>query len=235
MRSRLDRARGSHANQVIWTAQEVSGFVVDPVLEAQAFDLMNRWLAAIEADTSVSPLAQKVIADKPADAVDRCTLAGGAPAPCVTPPSGEARLGAGEPLVDDDWLCQLKPLVRADYPATLADADWAALQRAFPAGVCDYSRPSVDQQPTVAWLTYEEGPGGVPLPPVEQSRAIAGTTSASAGCTLGAGGAAPNTAATASPPSASQVVLVLVAAIGIGRLRRRRQPGAIALDAVSND
>jgi hypothetical protein len=224
MRSRLDRARGTHANQVIWTAQEASGFVVDPVLEAQAFDLMNRWLAAIEADTSISPLAHKVIADKPVDAVDRCTLAGGAPAPCVTPPSGEARLGAGEPLVDDNWLCQLKPLVRADYPLTFTDPDWAALQQAFPAGVCDYSKPSVDQQPTVAWLTYDEGPGGVALPPVEQSRAVAGTATASAGCTLAAGGAAPNTAATAPPSPASQVVLVLVAAIGIGRLRRRRYP-----------
>ena len=221
MRARLDRARGTHANQVIWTAQEASGFVVDPVLEGQAFDLMNRWLAAIEADTGPRSLAQKVIADKPTDAVDRCTLAGGAPSPCVTPPSGDARLGAGEPLVGDDWLCQLKPLVRADYPVTFADPDWAALQQAFPFGVCDYSRPSVGQRPTSAWLTYADGPSGTPLPPAELSRAISRAVTASAACTVAGSGAAPNTARASAPSAAGEVVLVLVAATAIGQRSRR--------------
>jgi hypothetical protein len=35
--------------------------VIDPTLEAQAFDLMDRWLSAIEADASDRALAEKVV------------------------------------------------------------------------------------------------------------------------------------------------------------------------------
>jgi len=34
---------------------------------------MDRWLGAIEADKSSRTIEQKVVADKPADAHDRCT------------------------------------------------------------------------------------------------------------------------------------------------------------------
>jgi hypothetical protein len=40
---------------------------------------------------------------------------------------------------------------------------WARLQAAFPNGVCDWTQPSVDVQPTVPWLTFKDGPGGKPL------------------------------------------------------------------------
>src|SRR4029077_12247544 len=76
MRARLDRANGNHDNQIIWDSFTASGFVVDPALEAQAFDLMDRWLTTIEADTSDLSLAEKVLKNKPADAVDRCTIPG---------------------------------------------------------------------------------------------------------------------------------------------------------------
>jgi hypothetical protein len=55
-------------------------------------------------------------------------------------------------------------MVRSDYaPALLSDAEWAALQAAFPNGVCDWTKPGVGQQPTVAWQSYKAGPGGVGL------------------------------------------------------------------------
>src|SRR5213592_4482381 len=73
-RARLERANGNHDNQVIWDSFTASGFIVDPQLELQALDLMDRWLSAIEADGSNASLAQKVAANKPGDAVDRCTL-----------------------------------------------------------------------------------------------------------------------------------------------------------------
>jgi hypothetical protein len=173
MRARLDRARGDHANQVIWTAQELSGFVIDPVQEALAFDLMNRWLDAIEADRTDRALAQKVVANKPAEAVDRCTLVANLQVACVYPPSGSPRLGAGEPLTDDIPGCRRKPLDRAEYlPARLSDDEWTALQATFPTGVCDYSKPGRGQQPTVPWLTYKHGPGGEPLGAPPASRAF---------------------------------------------------------------
>ena len=109
MRARLDRANGHHDNQVIWNSFTASGFVIDPALEAEAFDLMDRWLAAIDRDRSTRSVAEKVAANKPGDAVDRCTLPGtGQPGPCIVPASGTPRLGAGQPLVDDIAKCQLK-------------------------------------------------------------------------------------------------------------------------------
>src|SRR4051812_32133410 len=147
MRARLDRARGNHANQLIWTNQALSGFVVDPVQEDAAFDLMNRWLDS---------------GRKPADAVDHCTVAGGIEAPCVAPPSGSPRSVAGEPATDDVWKCALKPLDRKAYPVTFTDEEWKTLEGAFPTGVCDYTKPGAGQQATVPWLSYDGGPGGRP-------------------------------------------------------------------------
>jgi hypothetical protein len=44
--------------------------------------------------------------------------------------------------------------------------------------VCDYSKPGVDQQPVIPWLTYLDGRGNViyggrPLGPVPQSVRLA--------------------------------------------------------------
>ena len=79
---------------------------------------------------------------------------------------------AGEPFTGDVLKCQLKPLNRVDYtqPIAFTDADWAQLQKIFPTGVCDYSVPGVEQQPTIPWQTYAAGPGGEPLgaPPVSE-------------------------------------------------------------------
>src|SRR6267143_2083778 len=171
MRARLERANGNHDNQIIWDSFTASGFVIDQALELEAFDLMDRWLSAIEADTSTRTLAQKVVYDKPADAVDRCTITGtGIAGPCVIPQSGSPRLGAGEPLTDDTAKCQLKAMNRTDYfPNLFTDAQWSQLQQAFPTGVCDYTKPGVNQQATVPWMTYRNGPGGQPLGNAPQS------------------------------------------------------------------
>lgn len=52
------------------------------------------------------------------------------------------RMVAGMPMSDDIIKCQLKPLDRADYPASLDDAQFAELQAIFPGGVCDFSKPA---------------------------------------------------------------------------------------------
>ena len=52
-------------------------------------------------------------------------------------------------------------------PPTIADL--TALAVIFPEGVCDFSKPAVDQVPSVQWLTYKNGPGGQPLGPVPVS------------------------------------------------------------------
>jgi hypothetical protein len=69
-------------------------------------------------------------------------------------------------LTENILKCQLKPLNAADYlPATFNGAQLARLLAAFPDGVCDWSKPGVSQQSPVSPLTFEGGPGGVPLGP----------------------------------------------------------------------
>ena len=83
-RARLDRANGHHRNQVIRVGPPSTGFNFtggDVSFEAQAFDLMDRWLSAVVADGSARSRPQKVIANKPENAVDRCTSGAGTPAP----------------------------------------------------------------------------------------------------------------------------------------------------------
>jgi hypothetical protein len=75
----------------------------------------------------------------------------------------------GGPLADNILKCQLKPLDKSDYTVTFTDTQWAALQRAFPQGVCDYNRPGVSQRPSTPWMTFEDGPGGRPLGPAPAS------------------------------------------------------------------
>jgi hypothetical protein len=168
MRARLDKANGNHDNQVIWTGP--APLVGDSQFAKQGLTVMDQWLSAIEADHSGLPLATKVVRDKPAAAHDKCTDGNGDELPnqqaCQTiyPFYQEPRMVAGEPFTGDVLKCQLKPLDKSDfYPLQFTDAQWAQLQQTYPSGVCDYSKPGVDQQPTLAWMNYADGPGGKPL------------------------------------------------------------------------
>src|SRR5438128_1490150 len=140
-------------------------------LQDGALTLMNKWLAAIEADKSPLPPATKVVKDKPDEAHDLCTDGDGhelpsASCPILFPYYAEPRMVAGEPFTGDVLKCQLKPIDRNDYATALppmTDDQFAQLAAIFPSGVCDYSKPSYGQQPTIPWMGYAAGPGGKPL------------------------------------------------------------------------
>lgn len=167
LRARLDREHGTHANQVMW--QGPVPIIGDPVeLNQGALVAIDRWLSAISNDRSARGLAAKVIADKPADVHDECFDGNGDPVhdgicgPTVVPVYGTPRTVAGEAITTDQNKCQLRPLSRNDYPGiTFTDAEWSELQSAFPTGVCDWSKPGVDQQRTIAWQTYQTAKGRV--------------------------------------------------------------------------
>ena len=55
-----------------------------------------------------------------------------------------------------------------------SDAEWAQLQATFPGGVCDWSKPGVNQQPSTPWLTFAGGPGGQQLGPAPTSQSVKG-------------------------------------------------------------
>lgn len=174
VRARLDREHGAHANQLIWEGPEP--ILADSSCGVNSFLAMDRWLTAVEADHSSLDFTAKIVRDKPVDLTDRCydglgtmLSAGLCPQP-VVPVYGTARMVAGDQITTDANKCQLQPLSRSSYtyavggasvPVPFTDAEWAELQHAFPDGVCDFSKPGVDQKPTVPWLTYQDASGNV--------------------------------------------------------------------------
>ena len=55
-------------------------------------------------------------------------------------------------------MVEVPPAVRRsalDYAVDWTDAQWNRLLRIFPAGVCDYSKPGIGQQPLAGtWLHF---------------------------------------------------------------------------------
>jgi hypothetical protein len=218
MRSRLQSANGTAGNQVIFTA--TTPLVIPAAVTQQSALLLDQWLTGIESDTSGASRPAKVLAHKPAGAVDACFVNGTEITDATTchtalPYFGDPRIGAGGPLADNNLKCQLKPLVKSDYPTvTFLDSDWALLQQAFPNGVCDWTKPSQGFQRGLTWMSYAGGVGGNPLGVAPESRAL--VRSATAPAT----GQLPNT----SPalPAATAAALLAVAALLAGGRRRRR-------------
>src|SRR5581483_2763320 len=137
MRARLDREHGSHANQMIWEGP--IPIVGDAQCALNSLMAMDRWLAAVEKDASNTPLAQKLVADKPSDLSDECydgigtkltsDLCGGVVVPVYATP----RMIAGDDITTDANKCQLKPLDRNDNYGLVpfTDAQWAQMQQLF--------------------------------------------------------------------------------------------------------
>jgi hypothetical protein len=168
MRERLKKVNGHADNQIIWTSP--APLVVPEAEALEAFLLMDRWLAAIEADTSSSPLEVKVVRNKPADAVDACWINDQKVTDMTVcrnafPYFSAPRIVAGGPLTNDVLKCQLKPLNRSEYGLVpFTDAQWLRLVQAFPGGVCDWSKPGVGQVAAGPWMSFAAGPGGKKLP-----------------------------------------------------------------------
>ncbi len=166
VRARLDREHGNHANQAIWEGPvEILG---DVQCEVNSFLAMDRWLRSIEKDAAAGTLAEKVARDKPKDITDRCYSGAGQKVgddlcgEAVVAVYSTPRVVAGDALTTDANKCVLKPLDRKAYGSvSFTDAEWASLRQSFPTGVCDFSKPGVDQQGTVAWQTYQDAKGQV--------------------------------------------------------------------------
>lgn len=166
-RDRLDRANGHHDNHVIRLHFGSAGSAT-----SLAFDTMDRWLAAVESDTSGAPLEQKIVNNKPADYGDACFNSATGPdvgfesSECLIKNTRSPRIVAGGPQAENIFKCQLKPLdfSDSDYSGTIFDAaQQARLMAVFPNGVCDWTLPGVGQS-AAELTTFRSGPGGEPLP-----------------------------------------------------------------------
>ena len=182
VRDRITAEAGNANNQALWRFAR-TGLAPPGTMATDAFLAMDQWLTTLKADTSSSTLEAKVRSARPASTADFCLLPSDttqtvkvtSQATCdadpFLKPSLSPRQVAGGPRREDVLKCQLKPLVRTDYPAgTYTDAQWTRLQAAFTTGVCDWSKPGVGQTTAVSPLTFSAGPGGQPLPaaPVSQ-------------------------------------------------------------------
>lgn len=163
-RARLDRFNGNHDNQVMFRA--IGGPSVKAMNDT-AIDTLSTWLDSIVADDSSKSLAQKVVDNKPADAVDACWIAGnrvdgvaqaGDTNTCETtyPPHSLPVNVAGKPLDSITAKCTLKPVNPADYGSPTPE-QITRLNQIFPDGVCDWSQAGPEET-TVQGTDLSFGP-----------------------------------------------------------------------------
>ncbi len=188
VRERLAKSNGGDTrNHVMWRGglsfTELFGvpgadsLAVSQASNGKSWSAFVRWMDAYKADASSASQRDKVIANKPADAVDGCFTKSTAPqfiaekqtlgtqnsgqCNAIWPSWTAARIEAGGPVAADILKCQLKPVALADYKVALTDADKKALEAVFPSGVCDWSKPGVSQVATVPYASF--GPSAVSL------------------------------------------------------------------------
>lgn len=144
-RERLRRANGTLANYVMLLSDNKHS------QGGHAITKMDEWLTsgakpADLVDTCHSPSGERI--------VETQTFTGGR---CneFYPTYPSPRMVAGGPVTNDVLKCQLKAVDLADYKSAFSPEERQRLGRIFPAGVCDWSKPGVEQQkPLGTWLRY---------------------------------------------------------------------------------
>jgi hypothetical protein len=175
VRDRLIRATGTTANRVMVTentAQSNGALNGHSKLWLESLDLEVKWLDAIAADKSANSAPVKVAANKPKDLVDACYTPDATPQKIVEPQTMTGglcnnlyrvyttpRIVAGGQIGSDTIKCQLRPIDMTDYKVGLTADQSARLRRIFAEGVCDWSKPGVNQVPLLGtWLTFGPAP-----------------------------------------------------------------------------
>jgi hypothetical protein len=165
VRERLRKAGGgTAANMVMWRSTTGTA----------ARDVFDRWMETYAHDTGDAPQIDRVLRAKPGAAVDGCydrtwpPVFVADPLPFTHEPRTQCsalypvyanpRYQAGGPLAADVLKCVLKPADPADYAVPFSADERARLQAIFPDGVCDWSKPGVQQVPVVTWASFGPSP-----------------------------------------------------------------------------
>ena len=170
-RERLIEANGDADNQIMLVEDFRYGlFSTRSPLVVQALLQMDQWLLAVQADESDRDAHEVVVDAKPADLVEACYTPEGEKIAEVQvyrgdtrcnelyPSFASPRIVAGGPVASDVITCQLRTPERADYPE-MTDDQWAFLQDVFPDGVCDYTKPGVDETGVAGTWAFFQAPG----------------------------------------------------------------------------
>ncbi len=169
MRERLVKANGDADNQVMLVEDFRTSYYssASPLL-IRALAEMDKWLAAIQADPAGGSQHQKVVRNKPQTLQEGCNTRDATPTflaekqqtnsgqcAAIYPVPPAPRAVAGAPLAADVIKCTLKPVNASDYAVPFAAAQSLRLAAAFPAGVCNWTVPGVEQQGLRGtWLTF---------------------------------------------------------------------------------
>jgi len=160
VRERLREANGEVGNHVMWRGSSVPF--------AKAWFLLNMWVNGVKADRSDISEHQKVLNHRPPSLVDGCwpsntqfvaepqTLSSQPNTTCnaAYPSWTNPRFVAGGPIQANIYKCQLKPINPADYKVALSQSEITRLSAIFPNGVCDWSKPGVNQTGVVTWPSF---------------------------------------------------------------------------------
>jgi hypothetical protein len=174
-RARLEKANGHSDNQIMLLQDRRYGDfdTTSPVL-VDALAQMDQWLTRIAEDNSRDPAIVKVRKAKPTGLVDACWTKDEVPQKIeekqqyragrcndLYPAFSFPRGVAGAPIANDVIKCQLKAIAASDYKVTFSADEMTRLRRIFPGGVCDWSKPGVEQQRLAAtWQTFDARPSG---------------------------------------------------------------------------
>jgi len=164
MRDRMVQANGNADNHVMWRG--------NPVPFNTAWSVFIQWVEAATADSSQRSDRDKVISNKPAAAVDGCwssatqfiqepqTFGRLPTSQCNTlfPSYAFPRYVAGGTLAANVMKCQLKPINLNDYAVSFSADQITRLNAIFPQGVCDWSKPGVNQTGVVPWASFGPAP-----------------------------------------------------------------------------
>jgi hypothetical protein len=164
LRERVRQANGDSGNMVMW--RSTSG--------SQGQRVFDAWMEAIAADRSTGSRRAKTLRAKPAEARDGCFDRGTPPkfvadalpftrrpeSPCseLFPVYSFPRREAGGPLAADVLKCQTRPVDLKDYQVQFSAAEQTRLKTIFSSGVCDWSKPGVNQVPVVGWASFGPSP-----------------------------------------------------------------------------
>lgn len=166
-RARLDKANGTHANQVMLTRSSGHGFTLAGMLAD-----MDQWLTGIKGDAADDAPIDKIVRHQPQGLTDACWTRG-IGAKKIAEPQVEGidntdcntlypvwtspRMVAGADVANDIVKCRKRPVVRSDYEVPVSDGQFEELKAVFRTGVCDWSQPGAGQQGLAGtWLSFDQ-------------------------------------------------------------------------------
>jgi hypothetical protein len=184
VRERLREANGNADNHVMWrggssawelyVAPTDISRAVSAKAAADGWTTFIAWMEAYTKDSSTRTQREKVIANKPATAVDGCftksatpsfiaerqTLSSLPDSQCNTlwPSWTAPRIAAGGPVSASVLKCELKAASAADYRVTFTSAEFDRLKAIFPSGVCDWSKRGAGQTGVVPYASFGPSP-----------------------------------------------------------------------------